>query len=400
MLHILVVAVYSLSTATGLQDVPLGMCFDCEVTCIKDCSAKYEKEIMADDSLLQTFKKVNTSSLRATTAVVNDAPNPEIKKMFKASEMLAKEYSTKLLIESKHSCGTPSEKQKGCGIAKQCVDTIGKEFANMAKVEWEQHEEHIVDRGQDVIDNRGHKAWTDVSAQEVTIADFPKVHLDTTPHLRSSASVSEQSATELNGLENAHMSSIKNHGHLGLNQAALAPAPAAMNLYPLHPVKLGIFSKGGQSLTQCLTYCFAATCGCAGQGLINEESIPKATIEASKAGYYTDTKPAWKYSPATKEQCGAGVKKIIKGLYIDYYPGVGGVVEVCSLEYFKNKAGASGALGLTDPKDDMEKCDCGVNRLDCHEPDFGCSWNELGFCEFKALKHTRCYHRYKTDPTR
>jgi len=103
---------------------------------------------------------------------------------------------------------------------------------------------------------------------------------------------------------------------------------------------------------------------------------------------------------ATKEQCGAGVKKIIKDLYIDYFPGVGGVVEVCSMEYFKLRAGASGALGLTDPSEDKEKCDCGVNRLDCHEPDFGCSWNEIrGFCEFKALKHTRCYHRYKTDPT-
>lgn len=397
MMHSLVVVLCSLGVATGLQDVPLGMCFDCEVTCIKDCSAKFEKEVMAEDmaSLLQIIKKTNTSNLRAKTAVAN----PEVQKMCKASEQLVKEYSSKFHLEGKRSCGTASEKEKGCGIAKQCVDSIGNEFANLEKMDWEKSAEREVDHGMDVIDNRGHKAWTDVSAQEVTIADFPKAHIDSNPHLRSVASVSKES---LDGLENAHMSSINNNGHLGQIQvdSSLAPAPSAPNPYPLHPVKLGIFSKGGHTLTQCMTYCFAATCGCAGQGVVDISSIPKKTKEAAQHGFYTDTPPSWKYKPATKEQCGAGVKKIIKGLYIDYYPGVGGVVEVCSMEYFKNKAGASGALGLTDPAEDKEKCDCGVNRLDCHEPDFGCSWNPLGYCEFKALKHTRCYHRYQTDPTR
>lgn len=392
MLRSLVAAVCYLSVATGLKDVPLGMCFDCEVSCIKDCGAKFESEVMADDALLQmTSKKVNTSNLRPKTQKV---VGPAYQKMFKASEQLVKEYSNKLFFESKRSC----DKNKGCGIGQQCIDSIGKEFANLEKVELEQHNEREVDRGQEVIETQGHKKWTDVSAQEVTIADLPTVHLDSTPRLRSSASVSQAS---LDSLENAHMSSMRGDGHLRLNQAnsSLAPAPSTAQPWPLHPVKLGVFSKGGATLTQCLTYCFAATCGCSGQGIVNIESIPKMVKEANKAGYYTDTKPAWKYSPATKEQCGAGVKKIIKGLYIDYYAGVGGVVEVCSDQYFKNKAGASGALGLTDPLEDKKKCDCGVNRLDCHEPDFGCSWNKLGYCEFKAMAHTRCYHRYHDDKT-
>lgn len=392
LLYPLVAAVCSLSVATGLKDVPLGMCFACEVTCIKDCGDKFEHEVMSDDALLQTAKKVNTSNLRAKTETVS---NPKVKQMFKASEQLIKEYSNKLFIESKSTC----DKSKGCGIAKQCVDSIGKEFANMEKMERFQAEEREVDHGQAVIETRGHKAWTDVSAQEVTIADLPKFHGDSTPHLRSSSSSVSQAS--LDNLESAHMSSMTNGGHLGLVKAnsSLAPAPSAPNPWPLHPVKLGVFAKGGQTLTQCMTYCFAATCGCSGQGIINQPSMPKAVKEANAAGYYTDTKPSWKYKPATKEQCGAGVKKIIKGLYIDYYAGVGGVVEVCSDQYFKNKAGASGALGLTDPLEDKKKCDCGVNRLDCHEPDFGCSWNELGYCEFKAMAHTRCYHRYKDDKT-
>jgi len=88
MLRILVSALFLLSVATGLQDVPLGTCFECEVTCIKDCGAKFESEVMSDDSLLQLTKKVNTSNLRSKATVIN----PEIQKMFKMSEQLAKEY--------------------------------------------------------------------------------------------------------------------------------------------------------------------------------------------------------------------------------------------------------------------------------------------------------------------
>jgi len=400
MLRSVVVTMCSLSVATGLQDVPVGMCFACEVTCIKDCGAKFEREVMAADmsSLLQTTKKVNTSNLRAAKPAA--VANPEAQKMTKAFQTLAKQYQNKLFFESKHSCGTTSEKEKGCGIAQQCVDSIGQEFANLEKADLQSQNEREVDHGLDILDHKGHKKWTDVAAQDVTIADVPKFHADSTPHLRSSSS-SSVSKESMDSLESAHMGALKNDGHLRLIQddSSLAPVNKEADPWPLHPVKLGVFSRGGQALTQCMTSCFAATCGCAGQGLVNIESIPKATKEANKHGFYTDTKPAWKYSPATKEQCGAGVKKIIEGLYIDYYAGVGGVVEVCSMEYFKNKAGASGALGLTDPSKDKEKCDCGVNRLDCNEPDFGCSWNELGYCEFKAQVHTRCYHRYHTDKT-
>jgi len=35
--------------ASANQDVPLGECHQCEVTCFEDCSAKYQKEIMDDD---------------------------------------------------------------------------------------------------------------------------------------------------------------------------------------------------------------------------------------------------------------------------------------------------------------------------------------------------------------
>jgi len=384
MMRSLLAAVNLFSVATGLTDVPKGMCFDCEVSCIKDCSAKFESEVMKDDmqSLLQASKKVNMSALKV--------PNPNQAQLFKASKQLAKEYSNKFFTQSKHSC----DAKKGCGIANQCVTSIENELANMDKQSLQDRDEHELDRGKDVIEGRGHKAWTDVSAEDVTIADLPKVHLDTTPRLHSDRAVSKE---QMDTLDNAHMKG----GHLRFlgMASSLAPVNKAPNPWPLHPVKLGVFSKGGQTLTQCLTYCFAATCGCSGQGIVSDASMPKMTKEAGKAGFYTDTKPAWKYSPATKEQCGAGVKKIIKGLFIDYYPGVGGVVEVCSAEYFKNKAGASGALGLTDPMEDAKKCDCGVNRLDCHEPDFGCSWNELGYCEFKAAAHTRCFHRYHMDKT-
>lgn len=50
------------SAASANQDVPLGECHQCEVTCFEDCSAKYQKEIMDDDlgSFLQQPKENKT----------------------------------------------------------------------------------------------------------------------------------------------------------------------------------------------------------------------------------------------------------------------------------------------------------------------------------------------------
>jgi hypothetical protein len=56
--------IISLAVASAIQDVPLGECHQCEVTCFEDCSLKYQREIMDDDlSFLQKDKENKTTEL-------------------------------------------------------------------------------------------------------------------------------------------------------------------------------------------------------------------------------------------------------------------------------------------------------------------------------------------------
>lgn len=43
----------SLSQAGAFRDVPLGECYDCEVTCFEDCAFKYQREVIEADNFLQ-----------------------------------------------------------------------------------------------------------------------------------------------------------------------------------------------------------------------------------------------------------------------------------------------------------------------------------------------------------
>jgi len=62
------VLILSLGVASALQDVPLGECHQCEVTCFEDCAGKYQKEIMDDDlgSLLQISEQNKTVEMTSS----------------------------------------------------------------------------------------------------------------------------------------------------------------------------------------------------------------------------------------------------------------------------------------------------------------------------------------------
>jgi len=47
------IASAGMHSAAALRDVPLGECYQCEVSCFEDCTTKYNSEIMADDMFLQ-----------------------------------------------------------------------------------------------------------------------------------------------------------------------------------------------------------------------------------------------------------------------------------------------------------------------------------------------------------
>lgn len=370
------------ASAARFTDVPKGMCFKCEINCMQDCTAKFHEEVMKDDM---------TSFLQ----VAEPKPSSDLAKM---PDKIVADYITRLHSASAKGC----VKKQGCNLAMQCAKSVDNVLKARLQDEQLEHASQELDYGHDI--HKKGKAWTDVASQEVTIADLPKFHVATDQHAHAATgAVSEH---DLRTLDASHGLATRFGGHLRLissktNKTGLAPTGEAPDPFPLHPVKRQVFAKGQQTLFQCMQYCFAATCGCEDSPMTGTVSKTQELTKAAIAsGFHTDTPPTWKYSRATKEQCGAGVKKLIKGLYIIYHAGPDGTYEVCSKGMFKAKAGVSGALGLTDPLEDMYKCDCGVNRLDCNEPDFGCKWNDKNNrCEFGAMHNTMCYYRYKTDKT-
>jgi len=373
--------VLSCSTlVSSTQDVPLGMCGNCEVNCFEDCALKYDREIIQPD-LAPPF------SLSQVGAVNGHQGKPNKKD-------LAKNAIATELNRLKAKGGKKCSKAEGCKTAKTCASNMYSEIKSLAEIkadneaQYEKFEEKQLQDGHD-ISNSG-RTWADVSGMKVTISDIPEFHAPSPSMLSRSVSLSAQNATKRSMRGN------------------LAPAPGGANdpneprnYFPLHPVKMGSFEKGLINLDQCLNFCLATTCGCEGvPGMEDKSNMGEMEEMGKEAGTHHSTPPVWKYRKAKKEECahGLGGNKIIKDLYVDFAPGVDGWIEVCTKKFFDIQAGASAMLGLNDPQKELDKCDCGVNRLDCQEPTYGCSWNQIkSRCEYKAMHNTVCYKRYTFD---
>lgn len=363
--------------SSRLRDVPLGLCGICEVNCFEDCALKYDREIIqADLSLIETGK------------VKSHQNKPDGKK--DAAKKAVQSEIARMKAKSGKKCSKADE----CGMAKTCAANIHAELKSLAEIkeenaaEYERFEEKELQDAHDF--SKTGKTWADTSGMKVTISDMPEWHAPSPSALTHHLNLASQNATK------------------GSLRGNLAPAPGVGNdpndprtYFPLHPVKIGAFSKGLINMDQCLKYCLATTCGCEGvPGMEDGKKMDSVEEEGKKAGTHFNTPPVWKYRKAKKENCGHGLgdNKVIKDLYVDFNWGVDGWLEVCTKEFFDKSYGAAAALGLTDPKEDLEKCDCGVNRLDCHEPKFGCSWNHVkSRCEYKAMHNTVCYERYTFD---
>lgn len=380
----------TLAASSRLRDVPLGLCGICEVNCFEDCTLKFDREIIQPDriegsslesSLMEVPKKVG--------AVHSHQGKPLDKKRMQAQKATQAE-----LARLKSKAGKKCSKKEGCQAGRTCAANIHAELKSVAEIkedkdaEWEKHEEEVVQDAHE-FSNSG-RSWADTSAMKVTINDVP-----------------EWNAPSPSALAHSHLNLAAQNATKGALRGALAPAPGLNDpndprtYFPLHPVKIGSFEKGIINLDMCLKYCLATTCGCEGVPGMEDKSDMGAMEEAGKeAGTHHSTPPHWKYRKAKKEECahGLGGNKIIKDLYIDFYPGVEGWFEVCTKEFFNEAAGVEAALGMYSPEKELEKCDCGVNRLDCHEPDYGCSWNNIkNRCEYKAMHNTVCYKRYTFD---
>jgi len=175
----------------------------------------------------------------------------------------------------------------------------------------------------------------------------------------------------------------------GCAQKALTPKqPKALlqkKEFPLHPVKINVFAKGGMLMDQCLKYCLAATCGC--EDAPGFEKL-EATVKAN-AGSVHDGPASPQFRPAKIEECAKGMigKKVAKGLYIKLGGGPLDYVEVCT-------PGFLSAVGA--PEGAAAKCKSAASD----DSKFGCVWHESkNMCVVGFSPILKCMTQYVNDPT-
>lgn len=196
---IISVVAYSCSaTRAALRAVPLGECYQCEVTCFEDCSLKFDREIIQDDFLqLKELPQKNV-----TVAKVNGtAGSPEMQVKENHTISLREEYA-KCLVESQCPCRAEAK--------------VGKALQLMDK-----------------------KKKTKCAVGMGTCSE------------KCSSKVIDNDILALT----KQAESTQNEAKRSLLQKRLEG-------FPLHPIKIGVFSKGKMTMATCLKYCLASTCGC------------------------------------------------------------------------------------------------------------------------------------------
>eukprot|EP00746_Dinoflagellata_sp_MGD_P163130 gnl/MRDRNA2_/MRDRNA2_91011_c0_seq1.p1 gnl/MRDRNA2_/MRDRNA2_91011_c0~~gnl/MRDRNA2_/MRDRNA2_91011_c0_seq1.p1 ORF type:complete len:373 (+),score=87.13 gnl/MRDRNA2_/MRDRNA2_91011_c0_seq1:91-1209(+) len=364
-------AVLLISGASGvlrrLRDVPDGECYSCEVTCFEDCALKFDREIVQMESFLQTQK-----------------PEP-------TAEKLIKGYVVELREDGKNK--KKCKKQRGCDIANRCVQSFEKDMGSIEDAKTQEAYLNTIDRG---LEHPTGKNWAkDRSALEASTIDIPDFHAPDLNAKRSDAS-SEPSPEKYSNFEDMvdqnHKSLHPSVIQANTTKGKILPLEGTReSFYPVHPVKIGVFGQGKLNMHKCLTFCLSSTCGCPG---ITDISGEVAAENAALGHPVKDTKPTWHHRKAKKEEC---TGKVTKGMYVDFAPGVGGWLEVCSDKFWYYAfQGDSADTRLHEAK---KKC------KDETDMEYGCVWNDVrGDCEVgvKGLREQfghslKCFTRYKRD---
>lgn len=179
--------------------------------------------------------------------------------------------------------------------------------------------------------------------------------------------------------------------------------------YPIHSVRVGIFSKGAMNMDQCLKFCLAATCGCDGvKSLDTIDRLVKAIKKndavsggvyhpveeaANHKGAVVDTHRSAQFHPAEMVDCAKGIigKKVSKNLWVDFGEGVGGEVEICSEKFMGKVFG---------PGDHKKKFDlCKSTKSD--DAEWGCVWDDKkSRCVVGFSRNLACQKKYYDDPSK
>lgn len=330
-----------LVSASALRDVPLGECYDCEVTCFEDCAFKFDREVITpDESLLQAREKTSFLQLKNKTTKANRS-HIFSWRTAKPSKMAAERH----LIEQGNQYAACLKEQKCQGHPVSQANWVASgRNASMVRQSKPCTGVALLQTGDDKKKDKGHCQVSDPSCA-----------------MKCASKV--------------------------------ASTPSFLQDFPLHPVKIGVFSRGEINMDFCLKSCLAATCGCESPPGFDPISMEKhVKLNKEKGEPVKDTPPSWQYRKATLAECAKGVfgKKIVSGLYINYGNGWN---EVCSDKFLEITLGAGVDIAPAKKK-------CANKAIDGTDVEYGCIWNnEKEECVYGAQTIGKCYVRYQDDKT-
>merc|ERR1719272_1186559 len=102
--------------AVDARDVPLGECYDCEVTCFEDCALKFDREIITPDN--QALVQLSNTTANRVHFGWRTAKTPT-KEDRQHSIDMADQYATCLKQEKCHGHPISPKSKKGVNSA-QC----------------------------------------------------------------------------------------------------------------------------------------------------------------------------------------------------------------------------------------------------------------------------------------
>jgi len=391
---------------SSVANVPTGECYECEVTCFEDCLMKYDREIIKVDAESATKYQREKKRRAAAKKVVNTKVEQEtvhdiLKGVFTKISMkpssLAQTGNSSALVNS--TTGNSSALgASASGNATASAESLRKSTAGHSVFNWRRDGPTESDEVSAVVARyaqcleaekcRGHRA---------TLRKFSSPWA---ARVLKNPACQKPKPSQINLLDSRGAQCSRPREHLNCSVGicgarALQPASALVQEQkhvPLHPVVVGSFAKGVQTLNMCMGSCLAATCGCVSGsdrlgGFEKIDSLAKQIKANDAAGDpVLDTPPEYTYRPAFKEECGNGAAgiKITSGLYSVFSKGW---FEVCSEDYIKS-------MMIKDVKGATDHCrDSSENSVD-----YGCLWSpHKNACVWGLKPAVRCSVRELKD---
>jgi len=323
------------ASRAALRDVPLGECHGCEVTCFEDCSLKYEREILADDSFIQTLPQTQANNTTSKNLTINEISGEFVDCIKEEKCPCPKEQAE---VVKGATNGTSFLQNTTCAMeenssAASCAQGCSEKVVSLARSKLEKKKNTKGMKKQVFLETD-----RDYPIHSVTVGVFSRgaMNMDQCLKFCLAATCGCDKAPGLDSIDKL-FKAIKQ------NDAALP-----------------------------------------GEKDFSHRDEPATAV--------ADTHGSYKFRPAKIEECAKGMigKKVSKGLYIDMGGGVGGEIEICSKKLMERIFG---------PGDHSEKEKlCKSTKSDDAQWGCVWN-EKKGFCGVGFSPNLHCLKRYISDPT-